>query len=216
MEPLRETPKLIFSSANPKRFGTRITKKAAEMLVWILAAVFLLAGCAPAGYGTDRIAEEETLEFVRETGQASSAYETETADKDGAAEKGSVPEVIRGESYSDMWGVSHYLAEFGELPPNYITKKEARDLGWESSEGNLWDVAPGMSIGGDTFGNREGLLPEKEGRKYRECDINYEGGYRTGERIVFSSDGLIYYSEDHYENFVLLYDGEEWNEESYD
>ena len=69
-------------------------------------------------------------------------------------------------------------------------------------------MAPGMSIGGDRFGNREGLLPTKKGRKYYECDIDFDGGYRNGKRIVYSNDGLIYYTGDHYESFQLLY-GEE-------
>ena len=110
--------------------------------------------------------------------------------------------------YSSKEEVAAYLHEFGHLPSNYLTKNEAQDLGWVSSKGNLWDVAPGMSIGGDTFGNREGLLPTKKGRKYYECDIDYEGGRRNAKRIIFSSDGLIYYTEDHYESFELLY-GEE-------
>ena len=82
------------------------------------------------------------------------------------------------------------------------------ELGWQSSQGNLWDVTEKKSIGGDRFGNREGKLPIKEGRQYYECDINYEGGYRGSERIVYSNDGLIYYTKDHYENFVLLYGDE--------
>ena len=77
-----------------------------------------------------------------------------------------------------------------------------------SSEGNLGEVAPGMSIGGDYFGNYEGNLPEAKGRDYYECDIDSNGGYRGAKRIVFSNDGLIYYTEDHYETFELLY-GEE-------
>ena len=81
-------------------------------------------------------------------------------------------------------------------------------MGWAASEGNLWQVAPGMSIGGDRFGNREGLLPEAPGRQYYECDIDFDGKYRNEKRIVFSNDGLIYYTEDHYESFQLLY-GEE-------
>ena len=71
--------------------------------------------------------------------------------------------VARGESYSDMPHVAAYIRAYGELPPNYITKKEAQALGWVSSKGNLWDVAPGKSIGGDRFGNYEKLLPEKKG-----------------------------------------------------
>ena len=78
-------------------------------------------------------------------------------------------------------------------------------MGWDSQSGNLDEVAPGMSIGGDIFGNREKLLTEEKGRKYYECDVNYEGGYRNGERIIYSNDGLIYYTDDHYKSFEQLY-----------
>lgn len=106
--------------------------------------------------------------------------------------------------YSSKEEVALYLETYGELPDNYLTKKEAMALGWNSKEGNLWEVTDGMSIGGDKFGNREGILPEKDGRVYYECDIDYEGGYRNEKRIVFSNDGLIYYTEDHYESFEEL------------
>lgn len=111
------------------------------------------------------------------------------------------PFVVRGEWYSDQEHVAAYLRQFGELPENYITKKEAQALGWVSSEGNLWQVAPGKSIGGDRFGNYEGLLPKKKGRSYYECDIDFDGSYRNGKRIIFSNDGLIFYTDDHYESF---------------
>lgn len=111
-------------------------------------------------------------------------------------------------SYNTKEEVALYLHLYGHLPENYITKKEARALGWISSEGNLWEVAAGKSIGGDHFGNYDGLLPEKSGRKYFECDVNYEGGYRGADRIIYSSDGLIYFTEDHYQSFELLYEGE--------
>lgn len=101
--------------------------------------------------------------------------------------------------------VADYLHEYGHLPDNFITKKEAQALGWDNKKGNLDEVAPGMSIGGDYFGNREGLLPKADKRKYYECDVNYTGGYRNGERIVYSNDGLIFYSADHYSNFEQLY-----------
>lgn len=100
--------------------------------------------------------------------------------------------------------VANYLAEHQELPDNYITKKEARALGWEPSEGNLQDVAPGKSIGGDIFQNREGLLPKKKGRTWYEADINYSGGTRGGDRILYSSDGLIYKTTDHYRTFEQI------------
>lgn len=112
-----------------------------------------------------------------------------------------------GYDYSTPEEVSLYLHVFRELPPNYLTKAEARELGWESSKGNLWDVAYGLSIGGDPFGNREGLLPKTKGRTWYECDVNYYGGYRGSERVLYASDGLIYYTDDHYESFEELYDG---------
>jgi len=109
--------------------------------------------------------------------------------------------------YSTPEEVALYLHVFVELPPNFLTKDEARGLGWVSSDGNLWDVTDQMSIGGDVFGNREGLLPEEYERVYYECDVNYYGGFRGSERVVFSDDGLIYYTNDHYESFTQLYDG---------
>lgn len=117
-------------------------------------------------------------------------------------------EVEEDGTYTSKEEVAEYLHTYGHLPSNFITKKEAKKLGWVSSEGNLDEVAPGMSIGGDYFGNYEGILPEAEDRDYYECDIDFDGTYRNGKRIVFSNDGLIYYTEDHYETFELLY-GEE-------
>ena len=108
--------------------------------------------------------------------------------------------------YTSKEEVALYIHLYNHLPGNYITKKEAQDLGWDSSKGNLNTVAPGKSIGGDKFGNREGLLPKKDGRVYYECDIDYKKGSRNAKRIVFSNDGLIYYTEDHYESYELLYE----------
>ena len=118
------------------------------------------------------------------------------------------PAVLYGDDYYSPEDVALYLHLYRELPPNYLTKAEARDLGWESSEGNLWDVFPGGCIGGDRFGNYEEQLPEG---RWTECDVNYAGGYRGGERLVFNDEGAIYYTNDHYESFTLLY--ERWAEE---
>ena len=112
-------------------------------------------------------------------------------------------------SYTSKEQVAAYISQFGKLPGNYITKEQARKLGWVSSRGNLSQVAPGKSIGGDRFGNYEQLLPVKKGRRYFECDIDYHGGRRNAKRIIFSSDGLIYYTEDHYNTFELLRGKEE-------
>lgn len=104
-------------------------------------------------------------------------------------------------TYSSKEDVARYLYTYGKLPNNYYTKSEARDLGWVAEEGNLWEVTDQGSIGGDRFQNREKLLPEASGRTWYECDIDYQGGSRNAKRIVFSSDGLIYYTDDHYESF---------------
>ena len=103
--------------------------------------------------------------------------------------------------YYSKEDVCTYLQIYNELPDNFITKDEATKLGWVSTELNLWEVAKGKCIGGDKFGNREGLLPKEKGRQYYECDIDYNGGNRGKKRIVYSNDGLIYYTEDHYESF---------------
>ena len=110
--------------------------------------------------------------------------------------------------YTSKEEVALYLYTYGKLPSNFITKKEAENLGWKKKDGEagqLHVVAPGMSIGGSSFGNYEGLLPEKKGRKYFECDINYVKGNRGAERLVYSNDGLIFYTGDHYESFEQLY-----------
>ena len=105
-------------------------------------------------------------------------------------------------SYTTKEDVALYLHLYGELPDNFITKSEARKLGWEG--GGLDDYAYGKCIGGDRFGNNEKLLPED--RQYFECDINTLHKTKRGaERLVFSEDGLIYYTADHYESFELLY-----------
>lgn len=111
--------------------------------------------------------------------------------------------ITHGEEYYTADAVAYYLAAYDELPPNYMTKKEAEALGWIAAEGNLWDVAPGACIGGDRFGNYEGLLPEDA--DYTECDVNYYGGYRGGERLVYDTDGNIWYTADHYTTFEQLY-----------
>lgn len=111
-------------------------------------------------------------------------------------------------AYTTKEDVALYIHTYGHLPDNFITKREAQDLGWPG--GDLEPYAPGMCIGGSRFGNYEGLLPEARGRVYTECDIDTLGAASRGaKRIVFSNDGLIYYTEDHYKSFELLYGGED-------
>ena len=164
-------------------------------LITILLLIAMLVGCAAPM--TDDV-EPEDLPIVES--------EQGADDQEDVAED--IPQVSEDGEYTSKEDVALYIHLYNHLPDNFITKKEAKKLGWESKEGNLGEVAPGKSIGGDYFGNYEELLPEAEGRDYYECDIDSDGGYRGAKRIVFSNDGLIYYTEDHYESFELLY-GEE-------
>ena len=189
----------------------KFKKKLLTLLSFLMMSVFLLTGCSPEA--EDLAADVLTGIIEAELPVVEEDVVTETPEQETVPEE--VPEEETNEDFIDENGtytskeeVAAYLHEYGHLPSNFITKKEARNLGWVSSEGNLGEVAPGMSIGGDYFGNYEGNLPEAKGRDYYECDIDSDGGYRGAKRIVFSNDGLIYYTEDHYETFELLY-GEE-------
>lgn len=108
------------------------------------------------------------------------------------------PGLFRG---ADEVAVVLHVAQRGRLPNSYLTKRQAQEAGWVASEGNLRDIAPGQTIGGDRFYNREGNLPNAPGRTWYEADLNYHGGHRGPERLVFSRDGLIYITRDHYETF---------------
>ncbi len=107
--------------------------------------------------------------------------------------------------YSSKEEVALYIHLYGDLPDNYVTKDEAEDAGWSGGNVERY-TGEGTAIGGSRFGNREGLLPKEQGRTYTECDIDTVGGNSRGaKRIVFSNDGLVYYTDDHYESFELLY-----------
>lgn len=106
--------------------------------------------------------------------------------------------------YYGLENVVLYLDTYGCLPGNYITKNEARDLGW--SGGSVENYLEGAAIGGDSFGNREGLLPKADGRKYTECDLDTLGqSSRGAHRLLFSNDGLYFYTQDHYESFTQVF-----------
>ncbi|MCH5204315.1 MAG: ribonuclease [Oscillospiraceae bacterium] len=140
-----------------------------------------------------------------------SSYENSSSSDSGSENSGmggdvSAP-IDENGSFTTKDDVALYINTYGKLPKNFMTKEEARVLGWVS--GSLEPYAPGMCIGGDYFGNYEERLPKKDGRSYTECDIDTLGASSRGaKRIVFSNDGLIYYTDDHYESFTLLY-GEE-------
>lgn len=176
-----------------------------RLAVWLLMLLLALSGCSEVPAASETVTPEPapvTQPVEAETeGEPAPAPLTELEALLSEAED----YVQEGGSYTAPEEVAAYLHLYGELPENFITKRKATDLGWESNKGNLWEVTDEMSIGGDNFGNREGRLPDQDGRRWYECDVNYEGGYRGAERLVFSNDGLIFYTGDHYETFVQFY-----------
>lgn len=149
-------------------------------------------------------ASEQTQQTAFSTTESAA---TSSANSDYEAPEEDKLSLDRDGTYTTKDDVALYIYLYGGLPDNFITKKEAQALGWEG--GSLEPYAPGKCIGGSHFGNYEGLLPEADGREYTECDIDTLGAQSRGaKRIVFSNDGLIYYTDDHYESFTLLY-GEE-------
>jgi guanyl-specific ribonuclease Sa len=127
---------------------------------------------------------------------------SEAADVEAAEAEQAAPEIAEDGSYTSKDDVALYIHTYGKLPSNFITKAEAKKLGWTG--GGLDEFAEGKCIGGDKFGNNEGKLPD--GKKYKECDIDTLGADSRGaKRIVYSDDGSVYYTDDHYENFEQVY-----------
>ena len=185
-----------------KRKFSQSTRSVLNILLVVVLGLALLWGKST---GETGIPENEPtiMDMLTTEVDEAAVPEESTAETDE-----SVPEefsISEDGTYTTKEDVAEYINLYGHLPSNYITKRAAKELGWVNSEGNLNEVAPGMSIGGDYFGNYEGLLPESDDRDYYECDIDFDGTYRNEKRIVFSNDGLIYYTEDHYESFELLY-----------
>ena len=181
-------------------FG-HLSKKTGKIiaLFMVICAVTLslMTGCVRLKIPTGTTAViTQTTASVTSKASGKTKETTEKTDK-----KDRIDEIGTYDSAKD---VALYIHTYNKLPPNYITKKEAKSLGW--SGGSLEEYAPGKCIGGDYYGNYEGQLPEKKGRRYTECDIDTLGkSSRGAKRIVFSNDGLIYYTKDHYKTFTLMY-----------
>lgn len=153
---------------------------------------------------------ESSVTTLQELADAALSEETEAPESGEQFVTAEDPEVTQTADtvdahayYYDAEHVVLYLDTYGHLPDNYMTKEEARALGWEG--GSVEAYQAGAAIGGDRFGNREGLLPEGTGRTYTECDINTLGADSRGaERLIFSNDGLYFYTSDHYASFTEL------------
>ena len=168
-------------------------KKILSLLCVLLTAFTLIAGCDADMTIGDTPNSQSAMTDPAEIGKHDVSQEAlekakELVDKDGV--------------YVTPAMVAAYIDTFNKLPQNFITKKEAQQLGWNSSKNHVSDVAPDKSIGGDRFGNYENKLPKGN---YRECDINYTGGKRGAERIIYDNDGDVYYTNDHYNTFTQLF-----------
>ena len=169
-------------------------------LVWALA----LTACGDLDLG----ALLDALDSQPQPSATATAEPTAPPDTQPPAETETpetVPAVSEDGWYNSKEEVALYLHLYGHLPGNYVTKEEAQAKGWTGGSVERY-TGEGTAIGGDYFGNREGYLPKAQGRTYTECDIDTVGGTDRGaKRLVFSTDGLIYYTEDHYNTFELLY-----------
>ncbi len=193
--------------------------KAKKWLQYFLASLLIfvlsITGCSAVqendNKNTGDTAVNKTVESEPDTAPEEDSSDpaegssSDSPDKDSSdSEEEDSSDPAEDGTYSSKDDVARYIHIYGHLPSNFITKKEAEKLGWQG--GSLEPYAPGKCIGGSHFGNYEGLLPEKDGRTYTECDIDTLGADKRGaKRIVFSNDGLIYYTEDHYESFELIY-----------
>lgn len=178
------------------------------IIVLALAGLWLArAQTAPETVETQQ--PQATSSLVALDGDAQQSATTVQPDEGNAADATAAaqeeePALDEDGAYTTKEDLAAYLTAYGTLPDNFITKDVARDLGW--SGGGLDGYDYGKCIGGDRFGNYEGLLPEESGRTYYECDVDtLHADERGAKRIVFSNDGLIYYTDDHYETFTLLY-----------
>ena len=169
-------------------------KKLLSILL-VLAMLVSMVGCAileDTSVGSNSSILNELNDPVELTTQDTTTSEEDVPDPDG--------------SYTSKEDVALYIHLYGCLPSNFITKSEARKLGWKS--GSVEKYAPGKCIGGDRFGNYEGLLPKATGRTYYECDIGTlysTSGSRGSKRLVYTKTGIVYYTSDHYRSFTRLY-----------
>ena len=172
------------------------------LILFLCLLLCLLPACAQAGRILDAL--DDIASELNNTGS-----ETPTPTPSAVSETPTKTTAVIDENgvYTSKEDVALYIHTYGKLPSNFITKKQAEALGWTS--GSLEPYAKGKCIGGDYFGNYEHQLPTKKGRTYHECDIGTLGRSSRGtKRIVYSNDGLIYYTGDHYEHFTLLYGGD--------
>ncbi len=153
--------------------------------LFLLSFLLIFTGCLPQDTGVEELSDQKIDISIKDSKNNDDSKDVLSKDK----------------PYYSLDDVCDYLFEYKNLPKNYISKKKAKDLGWIPSKANLWDIKEGAVIGGDHFGNYENKLPKAS---YKEADVNYYGGSRNEERIVYDQDFNIYYTKDHYESFERI------------
>ena len=167
-----------------------------KIWLYLVVLAFLVVGIALPGCA-ERTAGASDFQHAATSQSSANGKDSQKKEKSASVKEGG--------TYTSKDEVALYLHTYGHLPSNFVTKEEAEDAGWKTEGLSLDEACPGKSIGGDRFSNREGRLPKKKGRTWYECDIGYKGGSRGAQRLVYSSDGLIYYTKDHYRTFEKLY-----------
>ena len=192
--------------------GIHLRKHIGIGILLILIFVFSLGMLTGCGKKVDKSETTEietttgvatTLAIEEETDSPTNSEQTGNNSENGASghSQSGLPDVVEDGIYDSREEVAAYIVAFGKLPSNYITKDEARKLGW--SGGSVERYAPGKCIGGDRFGNYEGQLPDG---KYTECDIDTLDYKDRGSRRIVFSDDEIYYTHDHYRHFEKVCD----------
>ena len=176
-------------------------KKVFAIALAIIMTLSVVLGCLGKKETLPAKSTAVTQQQQKENGKVSSSAEK---DKQNKQEKKAYNQNANNGQVAPASNTAAYIHLYKTLPPNYITKGQANKLGWKT-KGSLDQVAPGKSIGGDRYGNYEKKLPDKQGRTWKECDIDYVRGNRNAKRICFSNDGLIYYTSTHYQKFERLY-----------
>ncbi len=100
-------------------------------------------------------------------------------------------------------GADYWIKYFGELPKYYVTKNEAKSSGWRQSK-SPENYIPDKMIMGGIYHNKNDHLPNAPGRIWYEADINYYEGKRNGHRFLWSNDGLMFVTYNHYETFYEI------------
>ena len=161
----------------------RSRNKLIRLFVLLLAAIMLLSACGASASTGKKEKNTATPEVTEESLAMEAAQE-----------------------------LADYIDEHGELPENFIRKKEAEARGWKTTYRYVGDIGDGTAIGGDYYGNYEERLPVVKGRKYYEADCYYQGRQRNEYRLIYSTDGHYWFTGDHYNTFIELFPSKEGEE----